>query len=386
MANDSFARGFAATFGKGVDVGAKGAQTAIAEKIKKQQEKTAKEIEKTKAQTTFEAIRQQLPEKIKAEMGDIDVTDIGTDALKSINTALGKQLVPKQKSDLEKKIETFDALKKSKDAGPAGRQFFEQLTKQELGQQNGGIGQQITAQTKAQPKVSSTPTPQQIKVQEIPGDKFSTMVAPEVDPFTGKPTQRGLQQKARNDVLLDGLKVGERKIVEANIKKKDLAQELENFFLVDDQIARGTGFVDRIQKGLSTVGASLDQSTVEGFAAATHEGAVKRLRVKLVRAAGDVGNLNIVEQEAAEKIVPSKFDSAGTAELKRAFLREAAKAIKSIDDVTERESEIKKVLNKFAKSEAFKGPKGKEADKLTGKSDAQTELDEINKKLEALGG
>jgi len=79
---------------------------------------------------------------------------------------------------------------------------------------------------------------------------------------------------------------------------------------------------------------------VKGTAARVHDAVVKRLRVQLVRAAGDVGNINIVEQQAAEKLIPGFYDSASAAMTKRAYLQDIAKAINDNSP-----SEVKRVLD-----------------------------------------
>lgn len=174
-----------------------------------------------------------------------------------------------------------------------------------------------------------------------------------------------IRSKAEADIAEAAAKVSATKTAEKNVARSELRKELQDFFLLDDLVPRSKGgVVERTMQGVANVAASVHQSNATGFALATHDAARKRLRVKLVRAAGDVGNINIVEQVAAEQIIPTKFDSKGTAELKRAFLKEASMALETMAEGSELESEIKKVLNKFAESEAFNGPKGEEAKKL----------------------
>jgi len=153
-----------------------------------------------------------------------------------------------------------------------------------------------------------------------------------------------------------------KKLAETNFKREVFRQDLESFQEIDNQLKRGTGFFDRIQSGLKSKVAALDQSTATGFAVATHQAARKRLRVQLVRAAGDVGNINIVEQKAAEEMIPREFDSEGTAKLKNAFLNQLSKAINDNS-----ENDVKRVLAEFMKTESFRGPKGEQAEKIIGK-------------------
>ncbi len=128
-----------------------------------------------------------------------------------------------------------------------------------------------------------------------------------------------------------------------NLKRSILRKDLDPFFAVDDVIqrARGSGW-GRLGAGAQMWYEGKGQNTTLGRAAAMHSATSKRLRVQLVRAAGDVGNLNIVEQKAAEEMVPGTWDDAKTAEIKRAYLKQISKAI---DD--ESPDEVQKVMNKF---------------------------------------
>jgi len=70
--------------------------------------------------------------------------------------------------------------------------------------------------------------------------------------------------------------------------------------------------------------------------------------VQLVRAAGDVGNINIVEQKAAEMMIPTQWDTAETATLKRAYLQELGRAINNNDA-----NYLKDVIGKFMGTPIF---------------------------------
>ena len=140
------------------------------------------------------------------------------------------------------------------------------------------------------------------------------------------------------------------KILEFDVKKEQLKRDLDSFFAVDSKIQRAAGgFIPTRAAGIKSrykaIAQPVDPATgkvsQEAMAARTHDAAVKRLRVQLVRAAGDVGNINITEQEAAEKLIPGFYDADETANLKKAYLREISKAIDSGDP-----NEVKKVLDK----------------------------------------
>lgn len=115
-------------------------------------------------------------------------------------------------------------------------------------------------------------------------------------------------------------KVRETEETKAAIKKEDFGKSLENFLLIDESIPRGKG-LERFSEGITSSIEGFTRETGRGRSVASFDALKKRLRVQLVRAAGDVGNINIVEQEAAEKILPSIFDDEGTANIKRAVLR-----------------------------------------------------------------
>jgi hypothetical protein len=128
-----------------------------------------------------------------------------------------------------------------------------------------------------------------------------------------------------------------------DVKRKTYTKDLESFFAVDDvlQEARGKG-LGRIEAGGKMVWEGFKQDSTLGRAVAVHDAARKRLRVQLVRAAGDVGNINIVEQKAAEMLIPTQWDDAQTAELKRAYLLQIGKAIGDNDG-----NAVKETLSSF---------------------------------------
>lgn len=123
-------------------------------------------------------------------------------------------------------------------------------------------------------------------------------------------------------------------------KKADLSNELNIFFELESRVPRASG-AGRFGQGFKNVASGFTQSGESGPAIASYDGAIKRLRVKLVRAAGDVGNIAVPEQEAAEKIIPTKWDSAEVATIKRAYLKELSRALESKNT-----DELRKVLDK----------------------------------------
>src|SRR3990167_173656 len=130
------------------------------------------------------------------------------------------------------------------------------------------------------------------------------------------------------------------KVMEFDVKKVQLKKDLNSFFAIDKQIdrakggfwaTRGAGLQSQYRAVAQPINPVTGQPDIKGTAARVHDAARKRLRVQLVRAAGDVGNINIVEQEAAEKLIPAFYDSQSSAELKNAYLREISKAIDDND-------------------------------------------------------
>ena len=140
------------------------------------------------------------------------------------------------------------------------------------------------------------------------------------------------------------------KIMEFDVKKEQLKKDLNSFFAIDKQIdrakggfwaTRGAGLQSQYRAVAQPINPVTGQPDIKGTAARVHDAARKRLRVQLVRAAGDVGNINIVEQEAAEKLIPAFYDSQSSAELKNAYLQEISNAIDSNNP-----SAVKEVLSK----------------------------------------
>jgi hypothetical protein len=140
-----------------------------------------------------------------------------------------------------------------------------------------------------------------------------------------------------------------------DVKRQVYTKDLDNFLAIDDvlQDARGKG-LGRISAGGKMTWEGFKQDSPLGRAVATHDATRKRLRVQLVRAAGDVGNINIVEQKAAEMMIPTQWDDAKTAELKRSYLKEIGRAINDKDG-----NAVKETLSGFMGSKVFLSAKEK---------------------------
>jgi hypothetical protein len=135
-----------------------------------------------------------------------------------------------------------------------------------------------------------------------------------------------------------------------NEKRRQYRQDLSSFMAVDDVLhqARGEG-TERFGAGMKMFIEGIKQDSTLGRATAMHDAARKKLRVQLVRSAGDVGNLNIAEQAAAELLVPGKFDDYGTAELKRAYLQDVGRAVDEEDA-----GKVKELISKWMQEDSFK--------------------------------
>lgn len=161
-------------------------------------------------------------------------------------------------------------------------------------------------------------------------------IEPIIDPETGKTfysiPPRGVLDKVRKEVAA------------INLKKKELGKELSDYFAVGDSLPTVDG-LGRFAQGAELYAGSIFQSDKQGAMAAQLAGLNKRLRVKLVRAAGDVGNLNIVEQDAAEKLLYNFSDSTSLRELKKSFLLDLTKAVDSEDPM-----KVKVLVNKWMKT------------------------------------
>ena len=138
----------------------------------------------------------------------------------------------------------------------------------------------------------------------------------------------------------EGEKIKAKGIATLDVKKEQLKKDLESFLAVDSKIDRAKGgFLATRGAGLRSqwraIAQPIDPETgkpdIKGTTARVHDAARKRLRVQLVRAAGDVGNINIVEQEAAEQLIPAFYDSVDTARLKNAYLQQVTQAIDNND-------------------------------------------------------
>lgn len=346
---NSFNKSFDESFKTGMVIGADSALEATKEKNKREELKLQEAVARQEELSIAEKIvassgRQDLVDKFEVLKSEVKTPD-GAKAVREFfqeqaknQREVGEKIaLERYKGMVDGSNKVLDRMAEQGGFTPQSLQDYKSLAEQEARQASGldGVESRINSNTQTIGNESNN---------------FNDVM--------NKP------MKSKAD--LEGEAAMSKKLNERNLNRAELSKELNDFFLVDDQIKRtDEGFVGRIMQGVGSTAAGLDQSTAEGFSIATHDALKKRLRVRLVRAAGDVGNINIVEQTAAEQIIPGKWDSKGTAKLKRAFLKKASEALSSKEG-PELESEIKTILNDFAKTKAFEGPQGKEADKVTG--------------------
>lgn len=139
----------------------------------------------------------------------------------------------------------------------------------------------------------------------------------------------------------------DKKQAELNQKREVYRKDLGSFLAIDEMIPRGEGF-HRFNEGMKSYLEAIGQDTARGKATAVHDAAAKRLRVQLVRAAGDVGNINVVEQQAAEQLIPSIWDSEDVAKTKRAYLRQVGEGIDSNNG-----DMVVDAINQFMKTKGY---------------------------------
>lgn len=131
-------------------------------------------------------------------------------------------------------------------------------------------------------------------------------------------------------------------MIKSDVKKEGARKEIDNYFAIDDliQSSRGTG-LDRIEKGLNLKVEGFKQETPVGRAQAQLSTARKNLRVTIARIK-DVGNLSATEQQAADNLIPTDFDSQEVRNLKKAYLEDISSAADSGDLQS-----VKDVLNRW---------------------------------------
>tara|TARA_Y100000310_G_scaffold321001_1_gene378044 strand:- start:102 stop:1085 length:984 start_codon:yes stop_codon:yes gene_type:complete len=138
------------------------------------------------------------------------------------------------------------------------------------------------------------------------------------------------------------------KTAEKDVSLKELRDTLDDvYFPVADLLPTKDGFA-RWLNAAQLKYKGLKQEDAVGFASAQLQNLNKRLRVTLVRAAGDVGNINIVEQLAAEQLLYNLDDSTGLRSLKKATLLDLSRAVNDRD-----ESAVKNIIRTWMGTKEF---------------------------------
>jgi hypothetical protein len=131
------------------------------------------------------------------------------------------------------------------------------------------------------------------------------------------------------------------------IATQELNSALNAYFVVGENLPTGEG-LERFTVGIDNIIQSVEQKTPAGIATARIDALNKWLRVKLVRKAGDVGNLNIVEQLAAEQMLFSKFDSTQMRGLKKELLTIVAEGVNKKNP-----DQVREAINKWMSSSSY---------------------------------
>ena len=134
-------------------------------------------------------------------------------------------------------------------------------------------------------------------------------------------------------------------------KVRELDTQLDLYFQILDVLPAGEGH-DRFIVGTQNLGKAFTQNTPEGVAQAYIMDLNKKLRVDIAKLK-DVGNLAVVEQQAAEKLLVGPFDSAGLRAVKKGYLKDLVSAYSGRNP-----TEIRNIIKKWMDSKEFR-----EADK-----------------------
>lgn len=166
----------------------------------------------------------------------------------------------------------------------------------------------------------------------------------EIDWRTGQLT---LESKVAEKEALIKVEQETKATTEKKVQANKLAKDLENYFAIGDLLPTEEG-IARYRKGFELFGKRIGQSDIIGAAAADLDALNKRLRVRIVKYNGDVGNINIVEQKAAEKVLYFLNDSTKLRALKKAYLIDLTAATMSGDG-----GAVRQLIDKFVNEPEF---------------------------------
>lgn len=213
---------------------------------------------------------------------------------------------------------------------------------------NMGLGEQRaqSSETRAQAGEVRAEEEQPYKISDYAAKLLkSVMELTGKNPLTGESVA---ETEAQAAALKETATVKARKEAELNIRQEEFSGSLENYLTIGDLLPTEEG-LSRFKKGFELFGKSIGQSDVVGAAAADLQKINKQLRVKLVRQAGDVGNLNIVEQLAAEQLLFNLSDSTQLRALKRAYLVDLNR-----NTIDKSPSQVKQLISKWVNEPSFR--------------------------------
>jgi len=111
---DDFRRGFASTFGQGLQIGASAAQTQLQERIKKQQEKAEKETRRATGLSDFNTLKEAISAidpVLASQISQLDPTDMGIENVETINKSLSKRISDSEsKKSLAEQIQEVQSM------------------------------------------------------------------------------------------------------------------------------------------------------------------------------------------------------------------------------------------------------------------------------------
>jgi len=231
---------------------------------------------------------------------------------------------------------------------PTYRTQSQQLTDQIMSQAAGQMGLNVSPQARQQALTGQQPGTVQQMGQPSQPSQQQFDIEMQAGPFKLKPRptaeqrEQALQEEEDRTRRLTRAKEEEKK----DIKLEDLRENLEPYFDQVDILEQyaGEGLAGRLLSGGRASVEALGQDTPLGLAASEIMTQNKRLRVILVRAAGDVGNINIVEQKAAEQLLITPWMSKKKIALRKAYLQDIARAKKEGNSSLYKET-VKKFMN-----------------------------------------
>lgn len=324
-------KGFSSGFEQGVKIGSSGAEKRL-DMIAKTKEKEQELADKIKGQ-------ERIAQFIESEMGNKS----GADFIRSLPTAevsTGIGLLLKSKGEEPSLAEKILAKQYGINLGTTTGNTDNTSLTNAVSSQNNGVSSTTPSQVEPSAETST-----------VPDMRIESVTAGGV---TMKPvkTEKEKQEELQDVVEKQKATTAATKEAERQAKLVQLRSDINNvYFPVANNIPTINGsWIDRKKFAAELwLKGKNEQGTPVGAMVTQLDSLNKRLRVTLVRAAGDVGNLNIVEQKAAEELLFRLDDSTSVRELKKAVLQDLAAGVQTGDS-----SYVKKLIDKWVKSPEYK--------------------------------